>query len=230
MKRDLTFHGNPYVLKKEQKPVTCSIENNISNGDEVDEIVRKYNIKSGDMIFKSGNSFNSEIVKFFTWSDYSHASIVLKIDGVLYISESDSYCPNGLNDYISKKPKTGVRLVKLKKNFLESNSGISLRRITPKLDSDMTEMLFKVYVKYQDRGFEDSQMEMVRSWFDFGPFGRNNENLTKMFCSEWITQELKESGLLKTKYPSNEYTPQDLTKILLNNGKYQYDEEIIVIR
>ena len=61
------------------------------------------------------------------------------------------------------------------------------------------------------RPYEKSILELVRAAWD-GPFGRNEENLDSIFCSELIAEAYQAMGLLqcdtKGGAPSNEYTPK----------------------
>ncbi len=54
-------------------------------------------------------------------------------------------------------------------------------------------------------------MELVKAAYD-GPFGRNTEDLSSLFCSELVAEAYQRLGLLSEAKPANEYTPADFSE------------------
>jgi len=51
-------------------------------------------------------------------------------------------------------------------------------------------------------------LELLKSAYD-GPFGKNEEDLSSLFCSELVAEAYQRLGLLTEGTPSNEFTPAD---------------------
>jgi len=215
----------------------------VRNMDEKDinEKIKKYDISGGDIIFCKGHSKYSLWLMRFQWNNWSHCGLIVNVNGELWILEST--CNDiKINDFYSGKPKEGVQLVKLKDKLRYYKGEIGIRKLLPKSSKMLNDEIFKFYLKEHEKGFEQSNMEMVRSgctWL----FGLNKKNTKFYFCSELVAEALQEVKLILQKFncnkifinPSNEYTPSDLQLFRVdsigNDGiKYQYSTKVFKIK
>lgn len=199
------------------------------------EKVYKIGIKSGDIGFIEGYTFQAKILKGISRCPFTHAFLFLEMDDNMYVLESKRGGVKGINDFLSKREKDGISLTLVDKRFSDVREGcsIGIRKITRKFNEEQNRIVFKTYCKHHDKPFEKNKSEMIYSWYD-GPWGTNKEDISTFFCSEWVIFCLKEVGLLKTKKPCNEFTPGDLFRIQTNDIKNEdsqfYENEIYVIK
>jgi len=61
--------------------------------------------------------------------------------------------------------------------------------------------------------YETSQAELTKAAYD-GPFGRNAEDFSSVFCSELVAEAYQTMGLVRDERTkaANEYTPADLSE------------------
>ncbi len=154
-------------------------------------------LKAGDLVLFSGKGFASHVIKRFTLSKWSHVGLVVRLGGAVMLWESDKYG-------IAK----GVQLVELSSKLVRYDGDAAVRPLVNPLSTTQEEILRKLRREWQGRPYETSEMELIRSAYD-GPFGRNEEDLSSLFCSELVAGTLQRIGILTNPRPSNEYTPAD---------------------
>lgn len=195
--------------------------------------MKKLGAKSGDLLFCSSDNFNGSFIRFFTWSKWSHVAIILEIDGDFWVLESTTD-DLPLNDYISKKPKSGVQMVDLVEKIAKYRGEIGIRSINRRFSDKLTRGFFKFYQKYQNREFCPSSWEMIKSWYD-GPFGRNKQQTKTFFCAQLIAEGFKQRRMAVKGKPSSEYTQKSFETFQpIKNTKYgpryRYDDEICYVK
>ena len=75
----------------------------------------------------------------------------------------------------------------------------------------MLETLSSFRQEMKHRSFEKSKLEIIKAVYD-GPFGKNETDLSSLFCSELIAEAYQRMGLLDSSLPSNEFTPKDFSE------------------
>jgi len=195
---------------------------------EVRQLLRELGTKSGDFLFCASDNFNGSFIRFFTWSKWSHIAMILEIDGDFWVLESTTD-DIPLNDYISKKPKSGVQFVSLVEKIRKYRGEMGIRPVNRRFSNNLTQKFFKFYKKYQDRKFCPNSWEMIKSWYD-GPFGRNKQHTKTFFCAQLIAEAFKQCKMIGKRKPSSEYTQKSFETFQPNGRKYQYDDEIYYIK
>ena len=170
-------------------------------------------MRSGDVLLFSGNSCFSKTIKIFTKSKYSHVGMVADKDGVLLCVESDE-------SPISKDCKeNGVRSTDIYKRIELYDGEVYWRSIESyrgdpsKWSSyeDFNKKFFETIEAFYGVPYEKNLTELFKSAYD-GPFGENKEDLSSLFCSEFVAETFKRLGLIEyLELPSNEYTPADFS-------------------
>jgi hypothetical protein len=212
--------------------------------EEIRKIIKDFGCGSGDLMFGSSPDDSGMIVRFFTWSNWSHVGIVLEINGkidvhyvdiktFLWILES-TYNNENLKDYIAKTSKSGVQMVRFEEKLLKYGGEMGIRHVKPKFSKHLTKKFFRFYKKYQDREFTKNKMEIIKSWYD-GPFGRNKPHTKTFFCAKLVAQAFQECKMLKKDKPSNEYTQKNFERFQPDKStkygkKYRYSKKIIYLK
>ena len=105
---------------------------------------------------------------------------------------------------------------------------ISVRMLDQKPTPEMHKELSLLREEVKGRPYEKSKIELFKAAYD-GPFGRNNEDLSSLFCSELVAEAYQRMGLLSEDKASNEYTPKDFSdaeKLKLLKG--ELSKEILI--
>lgn len=178
-------------------------------------------LKTGDILFFSGNSFFSKMIKLCTRSHWSHV-------GMVYVNEnSQTFCWESDKESASSNlSQLGVRFIPIEEK-IESYSGeVAVKRLEGLAQGDLLKLhdaITKVSFEFKNRPYEKSSIELFQAAYD-GPFGDNVEDVSSLFCSELIATVYQLAGLLPLcppGLPSNEYTPADFDRItfkLLKGG------------
>ncbi len=180
--------------------------------------VYEVGVKSGDLCFFEGYTTTEKLTQLVMINcPFCHVVLFLKKDDKMYVLESKRGGTEGLLDYIEKDKKDGVSLSLLDSRLIsiKDNYSIGIRKISSPFTDKQNDKIFELYKKHQHKPFQKGKMEMILSWYD-GPFGKNKEDLSSFFCSEWVVLCFKELGLIKTKLPCNEFTPGDLFRMQMN--------------
>jgi len=171
-------------------------------------------LDTGDIILFSGKSYVSAAIKWMTTSRWSHVGMALRVPDFDFVLLWESTMLSDVSEYDSSKLVRGVRLVVLSECISKYNADIAVRRLTVNRTPKMRRDLANFRNEVRGRPYEESKMELIKAAYD-GPFGRNEEDLSSLFCSELIAESYQVMGLLPKNRsapnykPSNEYTPAD---------------------
>ena len=198
--------------------------------------IHKIGVKSGDLGFTNSSSVGSNLLQKLSHCPFSHCFLFLEKDGKMYVLESNYWNENEeVIDYIDNKTKQGISMCLLDKRLtvLENGYSLGIRKLTKPLTKEQNDFLFKLYKINHHKLFEQNKFEMLYSFYD-GPFGKNKEDLSSFFCSEWVVYCLKGLNFLHTNRPCNEFTPGDVFRIQTNDienpNPWFYQNEIHVIK
>lgn len=189
------------------------------------------NLKTGDIVLFSGNSWASNFIKFFSGSKWSHIGLVVKIDeyDITLVWESTTLTDlRDINDGIAKK---GVQTVPLSSRINTYDGKIAVRHLNRQINDPMKDSLCILRKQLMGKPYEQHETELAKSLLDFGKF-ENKEDLSSLFCSELVAESLQCMGIIPATYPSNEFTPKDfdqgkwIDKIM--QSSYSYGDVIEV--
>ena len=185
-------------------------------------------LQTGDLVLFSGKGGISTGIKWFTSSRWSHLGMVVRpldFDVVLLWEASPI---TDIKDIESGKFHKGVRLVALSERIQSYDGEISIRRLFVEREPDMLEALNRLRSDLRKRPFETDVIELLKSAWE-GPFGRNQPDLSSLFCSELVAEAYQVMGLLSRRKPSNEYTPRDFSekgRLKLRKGRLGKEQTI----
>ena len=165
-------------------------------------------LKTGDIVLFSGQSQVSGILKWFKRSKWSHVGMVVKLPQFDAIMLWESTLLSSATDVETGMPSLGVRLVPLSQRI---GGEVAIRRLeNVVLSQEDIDKLSALRVELRGRPYERNPVELFKSVWDL-PFGRNEEDLSSVFCSELVAEAYQALGLLPEEQPSNEYTPADFS-------------------
>ena len=181
-------------------------------------------LKSGDSLSFSGNGLISTAIKLFSGSKWSHDAMVVAIEehNLLLCWESTTLAK--LKDVDSGVVKSGVMLVPLSNRILTYSGEIGVRQLRKRLTLEQYSILAAMRHEVRDVPYEKDMLELAKAAYD-GPFGRNVEDLSSIFCSELKAEFYKRADLIKGDTPANEFTPKDFAI-----GYSDLLEEMIMIK
>lgn len=166
--------------------------------------------RSGDVLLFGGKGAISSTIKWFTGSRHSHCGLLLyssELDCVLlFESTTLSDVPGALTGEATQ----GVQLVALSERLKTYDGEVFVRHLSPALDSAQLRSLCSFRKEMRGRPYEESKLELIRAAYD-GWGGKNEEDLSSLFCSELVAEGLQRVGVLGETKPSNEYTPADFS-------------------
>lgn len=184
---------------------------------------------TGDIVLFSGKSGISAGIKWATLNRWSHVGMILRLPEYDFVTVWESTTLSNLLDLDTKKPMKGVQLVPFSDRVNKYQGDIAVRQLEnimfTKADIEKLMMLRK---RIAGRPYEEDKIELMKAAYD-GPFGRNAEDLSSLFCSELVAEAYQTLGLLSEAEPANEYTPADFSKkgrLALLRGRL--GEEILV--
>lgn len=180
--------------------------------------LNKYNkirneLKTGDIVLFSGKGRISTGIKWFTSSEWSHVGMVLRLLQFDMVLLWESTTLNNIDDVETGIAKKGVQVVSLSKRLQNYDGKAAIRQLSKKLSPKKIKSLIEFKQEVKNRPYEKQNIELLKSAFD-GPFGRNREDLSSLFCSELVAESYQQMGLLpntKIAKASNEYTPADFS-------------------
>ncbi|WP_257283201.1 hypothetical protein [Endozoicomonas sp. SESOKO1] len=187
-------------------------------------------LKTGDLVLFSGKGAFSDIIKYGTLSKWSHCGMVLRIPEYDFLTIWESTTLSNIHDLETQMPRKGVQLVALSDRVQKYNGDISVRRLQgAKLPEDSLRRLMELRQELRGKEYERSKLELFKAAYD-GPFGKNHEDLSTIFCSELVAEAYQRLGLLDEIKPSNEYTPADFSEKRMKalQGGFYLSEEIIL--
>lgn len=174
-------------------------------------------LKTGDILLFSGKGGISDGIKFFTLSNWSHVGMIYRFDdpldplGSIFCWESTTL--SDISDADTGKLTKGVQRVELSERLekcFAKGYQISIRQLSKPLTIDMITRLNAFRHEVSGRPYEKSKIELIKSAYD-GIFGKNNEDLSSLFCSELVAEAYQHMGLLSESRSSNEFTPKDFS-------------------
>jgi hypothetical protein len=173
-------------------------------------------IRTADIVLFSGKGGISHGIKLITNSKWSHVGMALRLPewDTLLLWESTTL--SSLADVIAGKETRGVQLVVMRDRLRTYDGEVTVRHLRGvNVDGkpDLKRRLMKFRKSVRDRPYEKSRLELIKAAYE-GPFGRNEEDLSSLFCSELVAEAYQQMGLLPGPPdgpPSNEYTPRDFS-------------------
>ncbi len=169
-------------------------------------------LKTGDMVLFSGKGIVSNFIKVFTSSPYSHVGMVVKIHEWDMVLLWESTTLSKIKDIRSGTVRQGVQLVPLSERVKSYQGTMGVRFLNIQRTYLMDEALAKLRREVSGRPYEENKLELFKSAYDFFG-GKNEEDLSSLFCSEMVAEGYQRMGLLEEPpkgLPSNEYTPANL--------------------
>ena len=174
-------------------------------------------IRTGDIVLFSGKGGISHGIKLITNSKWSHVGMALRLAewDALLLWESTTL--SSLADLIEGQQKRGVQLVVMRDRLRTYHGEVTvrhLRGINVDRKPELKKRLMEFRKSVRDRPYEKSRLELIKAAYD-GPFGRNEADLSSLFCSELVAEAYQQMGLLPEPPggpPSNEYTPRDFSE------------------
>ena len=169
-------------------------------------------LKTGDIVLYSGRQRISTVIKLATRSHWSHVGMVI------YLPEADLVAVwestrrgTHLVDIDSGQVRKGVQLVPLGDRLRTYKGSFAIRQLRDAtLTSDNFKSLWALRRVLAESPYEDDRLELLKAAYD-GPFGRNDEDLSSIFCSELVAEAYQSLGLLSEHKASNEYVPADFS-------------------
>ena len=187
-------------------------------------------LRTGDIVLFSGKGAFSDIIKYATLSKWSHVGMILHIPEYDFLTVWESTTLNNIKDLESGMPRKGVQLVPLSDRIQKYSGDISVRKLQgADLPENSFRKLMELRKELRGKQYERSKVELFKAAYD-GPFGRNTEDLSSVFCSELVAEAYQRLGLVTEGKPSNEYTPADFSEKRMKNllGEFYLSEEIVL--
>jgi len=169
-------------------------------------------LRTGDIVLFSGKGGISAGIKWATLSRWSHVGMILKLVEYDFVTVWESTTLSDVADLESKMPRKGVQLVPLSARINRYDGDIAVRRLQGvEIGADDIRKLMQLRREIAGREYERDKIELIKAAYD-GPFGRNEEDLSSVFCSELVAEAYQRLGLLAEDKPSNEYVPADFSE------------------
>ena len=167
-------------------------------------------LKTGDLVLFSGKRVMSAVIKAVTRSRWSHVGMVFNFPEYDFVTVWESTIHGEVRDVSSGHLKKGVQLVPLSNRVHRYNGRIAIRHLSKPIPKEKIDDLNTLRLELRDRPYEKDRMELAKAAYD-GIAGKNEEDLTSVFCSELVAEAYQRAGLLTEDTPSNEYTPADFS-------------------
>lgn len=169
-------------------------------------------LKTGDIVLFSGKGLISAGIKWSTSSRWSHVGMILRLPEYDFITIWESTTLSSIVDLDTNSARKGVQLVPLSARVNDYDGAIAIRKLTGAAQiSDNVKALMQFRREVAGRPYEKSELELIKSAYD-GPFGKNKEDLSSLFCSELVAEAYQRMGLVTYAKASNEYTPADFSE------------------
>lgn len=207
-----------------------------------DDLLQSYreirsDLKTGDLILFSGDSFFSGVIQLATKSRWSHVGIIYRDESqdIVFLFQSHSL---KFKDVSSGRMKRGVQLNTFS-SILSSyhkydRAKVAVRHLNQPVTKEREQKFLNFRKSVEDRDYESNELEILKAGWD-GYFGKNKEeDWSGFFCSELVAEAYQAMDILKSNesgsWPSNEYTPADFSqkysKYLDLNAGYGFGDEI----
>lgn len=173
-------------------------------------------MKTGDVIAFSGNTGFSDLIKWATGSTFSHVGIVLKLelkggfgDSVMIVESTTETSHQDASDTELIK---GVQMSWLSKRTLMYDGAVwwvPLHHPLPPEGRTRAEAWLRE--THNQRVPYDTIQVMGAGLDLFDRLGlHNEEDISRLFCSELVTKALKEAGVVPDDLSASEQTPADV--------------------
>jgi len=169
----------------------------------------RHELKTGDVILFSGRGVVSAAIKLFTRSRYSHVGMVIRIEEWDIVLVMESTTLTDVADVDEGIPRRGVQIVPLSTRIHQYDGSVWIAPIKRRLNDEQIATLVRFRHEIQGKYYEQSMTELIKSAWD-GPWGKNDADLSSIFCSELVAEAFQRIGLLPINPPANEYKPRDL--------------------
>ncbi len=188
-------------------------------------------LKTGDIILFSGKGGISAGIKWGTLSKWSHVGMIFNISDYDFVTVWESTTLSSTIDLDTNVARKGVQLIPLSARVNGYDGDIAVRQLSG-VEGDQIDInaLMALRRNITGRPYEEDIIELIKAAYD-GPFGRNAEDLSSLFCSELVAEAYQCMNLLDETKPSNEYTPADFSdKRKLPLLKGTLGDEILIKR
>lgn len=168
---------------------------------------------TGDIVLFSGKGRISQIIKWFSGTEYSHVAMVVHAvdQDAVFLWESTTL--SNVADVETGTYRKGVQLVPLSDRLERYEGTVWVRHLAPALSAGQRAALWQFRREVAGRPYERKKVELFLSLFkDRGIGGcRRQEDLSSLFCSELVAEAYQRMGLLpdvdQGGLPSDRYTP-----------------------
>jgi hypothetical protein len=167
-------------------------------------------IDTGDLVLFSGKGGVSAGIKWFTRSSWSHVGMALRLPEWDMVLLWESTVINNVKDVEEGRVLQGVQLTPLSERLARYDGDVAIRHLEVERTPAMASALRQLREQFRGRPYEGKHIELLKSAYD-GPFGRNHEDLSSLFCSEMVAEAYQAMDLLPPRPASNEYTPRDFS-------------------
>ncbi len=172
----------------------------------------KHQLKYGDIILFSSEAGTSDLIQIPTNSKWSHVAIVYQ-----------EATQNHDVMILEATPTNGVSLVSLGSKVKNYDGDISVRHLNVQRVNSMQNALSNLYRELRGRKYESKNTQGLKELSNAaidtldkqGGQTLNQENLSKVFCSELVAEAYQRMNLLSSTnplYPSNEFIPKDFSE------------------
>ena len=168
-------------------------------------------LNTGDVLLFSGTGPLSTTIKIGTMSKWTHIGQVVKDDGHDILMSWESTMLVNQPSLDSGIIETGVMILNLGRRIAEYDGEIAVRQLREPLTPRQIAQMIEMRKRVRKVPYEKNYIELAKSAYD-GPFGKNKEDLSSIFCSELIAAYFKLIKMLREDKPSNEYTPKDFSQ------------------
>ena len=170
-------------------------------------------LATGDVVLFSGKGRISEIIRWFSGTDYSHVGMVVADSDLDAIFLWESTTLSNIEDVETGAFTKGVQLVPLSDRLARYEGRVWVRHLAPTLSAAQRQRLWRFRREVAGRPYERRKLELFLSLFKDRGIGacRSQEDLTSLFCSELIAEAYQRMGLLPDVedggLPSDRYRP-----------------------
>ncbi len=167
-------------------------------------------LKTGDIVLFSGKAGISRLIKWYTVSPWSHVGMVIKEPSYDSVLIWESLSKSSLPDVQSGLIQPGVQLLALSERIKHYKGQVALRQIAPELSQVQQDKLKQLRQELSGRPYEQSTLALIQAGSN-RLFGKNEENLESLFCSELIAEAYQCIDFLPESLASNKYSPKDFS-------------------
>jgi hypothetical protein len=166
---------------------------------------------TGDIVLFGGKSDLCRKIQKLTRSRWSHVAMLVRSEDLDAVLIWEATSATDMADLQTGRIGSGVRLTAFSEWTSRYGEEIAVRRLLVERTPDMQAAFNAFRREMAGRPYEKHRFQLMRS-LGAGPLGRNSkEDLSSVFCSELIAAAYQRMGLLRSRPPSNDYTPKDFS-------------------